>query len=222
MDPIYVKDYNSGASACAVEINASYNGEFYFVANNAVPYTNNGDALRIGQCAFNIFKGSYSIANNGVNFAAGYSYGNEFSAVDIEDVLYGIAVGSDASNTGANYFSGGTVVFNLGMVNQTTTHGYNSLIFDGTNYAPNLENAPIIAPGSIATGIVFRGQDIAVTPILPASGVPVENTQGMDILVTINDQSGHSDLQLTSKLPTLISARLMLISKLSDTVAVVQ
>ena len=189
LDGIYVSNSNTGSSANAVEANACFNCKFWMVANNGAAYTNNGDALRLRQCQFNNFGGSYSTAENGINFAAGYIDGNSFDAVDVENVNYGVAVGS--ANVGTNTFNGGTIVFDTAMVNQTAVHGYNSIIFNGTNSAPTIPLAPIISTGGYATGVVFRGQDLSSTPSMPASGTAVQNRQGMDMLVTVYDASGH-------------------------------
>ena len=199
-DGVLVHNSSTASTACAVEINGAAACTFNLQVSGGGTYGAHGDALRLRQCNTNNFRGTYSGAQNGINFADGSCHGNSFDGVDVSGVEYCIAGAS--ANIGANHFGGGNFNFSVAMVNQTVVHGYNSLEFEGAAFLPNSGGLPLVATGSIATGIKYQGEDLAVTPAVPASGTAVQNRLGMDVLVTVIDASGHfgatTNVQITN------------------------
>lgn len=180
LEGIGVKNNSNASGACAVELNWFLDGSCYLIANAGG--TSASDALRLRQVQFTDFRGSFANANNAVNFADGYCFGNDFSAVDCEVCNY--AVAANTVNIGTNFFGGGTFVFNTAMLNLQQQNGYRILVFDGSNFGPNFLSLPVFASGSKAAA-VLRGIDLSTTPSVPSSGTPVKNLTGNEIMVSI-------------------------------------
>jgi len=191
---IDVKNNSSGASADAAEFAWFLNGKVYVILNCGGKTARS--ALRLNQAQFTKFAGSFANSGISVDFAAGFIFGNDFDAVDMEGCNY--CIGVESANTGVNVFTGGTAVFDVALANQTAAHGYRCIVLNGTNYGPNSGGLPFFAAGSIKTGIMLKGLDLSVTPSMPASGVAVQNDQGNDMYVNVWDAVGHFGTGITS------------------------
>jgi hypothetical protein len=84
------------------------NSQIYAVGNCA----GHGDALRVRQVQFSYTGGSYSQADNGIDFTDGYSFENIWLGVDLEVVA--ACVTSDVSTASEQTFIGGEFVWTGG------------------------------------------------------------------------------------------------------------
>jgi hypothetical protein len=188
LDGLYVKNAHTTGSPCAVEMNWVLDSDCYMITNNGGKV---GDSLRLRQTQFSCFRGSYSTGNNGVHFADGFIFGNNFQAVDIENTNY--AVANSSGDTGTNIFTGGTMVFDTALFNSSAVNGYRVTVFDGCNYGPNMMGATFFASGSKYNALM-RGVELVTTPSVPATATQQKNDSGNAVLVNVWDSSGSANI----------------------------
>lgn len=130
--------------ANAVEINATFNGDYRFVANISGIGTG-GDVLRCRQCQFTTFSGSYGNGTTSFHLTDSYSFGNVFLSPDFERTLYGVVIDSD--NAVNNVFMAGQWENETHAIEAKKGHGNQ---FISPNFAhPN--------PIGANTGIIVTG-----------------------------------------------------------------
>lgn len=81
-------------NANAIEVNATFNGDYRFVGNISGIGTG-GDVLRCRQCQFTTFSGSYGNGMTSFHMTDSYSFGNVFLSPDFERTQYGVVIDSD-------------------------------------------------------------------------------------------------------------------------------
>lgn len=100
---IWVGGTSVDSNAVAVEMNYVCNGDFKMVVNCNNQFW--GTSLRLRQAVFNQFVGSYSNCATAVAMIDGYTYGNVFSALDLEQAQ--VCVSIDSPHADNNTFIGG-------------------------------------------------------------------------------------------------------------------
>lgn len=156
----------SNANATAAAIGLSVWGAFNCDINVTANCNGQGDALQSNYMAFCNITGSFGHATNGVHLANFYSFGNVFSAIDIEVVNLCVLI--DSIHAATNTFIGGQFVWTNGTGTpiagiNATTGGNNSFI--GVNFASGVP---------IATGVIGI--------LIQNSGIGVPVTGGLDVL----------------------------------------
>lgn len=131
--------------ANTIEINATFNGDYRFVANISGIGTG-GDVLRCRQCQFTTFSGSYGNGMTSFRMTDSYSFGNVFLSPDFERTQYGVVIDSD--NAVNNVFLAGQWENETHAIEAKKGHGNQ---FISPNFAhPNPIGAKI---GITVTGI---------------------------------------------------------------------
>lgn len=124
---LYVANLSTNTAAAAVEVNYCANCDAFFVANTSG--SSGGDALRLRQSTFSIYRGSYANAGNSIHLTNGYNYGNTFISPDLE--VSGTNLRIDTANATNNTFIGGQWEWTTATVNATAGNN-NRLI--GNNF----------------------------------------------------------------------------------------
>lgn len=140
-----------------------------------------GAAVVMRQASFNRLMLAGGHANVGLALRDGYSFANQFEAVDFEEVNTCVEISS--ANASRNLFSSGQFV-GTEIINATAGDG--NLFDAGCNLSP-------YAGGSLGTNLsgveirkgARRTHLAAAGPALPASGVPFVNQTGEKCLVHI-------------------------------------
>jgi len=100
---VWVGNTAVDSNAVAVELNYVCNSSFDMVVNCSSQMW--GVPLSLRQCVFSNLKGSYSNGQVGLQLIDGYSYGNVFSALDLEQAQ--VCVSIDSPHADNNTFIGG-------------------------------------------------------------------------------------------------------------------
>lgn len=137
-----------------------------------------GTAVQMRQCAFNHFILAAGNAKTALHITGGYTYGNTFTAMDIEEVDTAIKI--DSVNASRNTFINGTIV----AVNVFNCTAGQANVFQNPNISLYAGGAEVVA----ATGLIAEkySQGGIVTPTLPASGVAYQNTSGRQVQVFVS------------------------------------
>jgi hypothetical protein len=172
---LVVNNTNTGANTCAVELNYVLNSLVSIVANNSGNTV--GDALRLRQAQFNTFIGSYSTALNGLHLTGGYTFANNFLAIDNEVV--GTAVTIDSANATKNTWYGGQFVWATAGIN-ASAGSFNRFI--GTNFSTSS------TIGTTLNGVVAYGTNYGTEQfgsIKTPGGIgamPMTSTTGSNVI----------------------------------------
>jgi hypothetical protein len=116
LERVVVNNGYQGTNNEGVRVNSFCGGSFNSVTINCggtgrpgQPTTPGwGTSLKLRQCRFTEFKVDLGNAKRGLHMADGYNYGNDFRAIDIEEVNTGIKI--DNSQSRENIFHSGTLV----------------------------------------------------------------------------------------------------------------
>ena len=175
LDNLLFANASSNAAACAVEFNHVCASQINVIANCGAS-GGGGDAIRLRQVQFSTIKGAAGNANNGLRLTGGYSFGNTFLNMDLEEVQYCLAI--DSANARRNNFIGGQWVWKAGTGGPyNCTAGSNNRIIN-----PNPGTGAFTAAN--ATGLVMDFPEYAGTwtPTFTSSTNPT---------VTYSDQSAY-------------------------------
>jgi len=184
-DIAVANSYATAGSSQAIVLNYVVNSNFIGVRGNCYANgsgTNYGYGLTCNQVEFcNFASGSYGNASYGIRFL-GYTYGNVFSAVDVENINIGIYNGS--ANAGRNTFIGGQFSLWQNYLLQAPVGADRNRIH---LINPNISSTTNVIDTSNGLGIRIQGVqwDITAIPTLPATGVTYTNTTGRICLVNI-------------------------------------
>jgi hypothetical protein len=171
---LIVNNVNTGASTCAVELNYVLDSEIRIVANNSGNTV--GDAMRLRQAQFNNIYGSYSNALNGVHLTAGFTFANNFLAIDNEVV--GTAVTIDSANATKNTWYGGQFVWATAGIN-ASAGSFNRFI--GTNFSTSSTIGTTIN-GIVAYGTNFGTEQFGSIKTPGGIGaMPMTSTTGSNV-----------------------------------------
>ena len=175
----------SNTNTEALRLNYVVNSNFIGTRSNCYADgagNNYGKALNCRQVEFcNFASGSYGNASYGVAFNDGFSFGNVFSATDIENINVGIYNGS--ADSGRNTFIGGQYsLFETYLLQAPTGSDRNRIRL----ISPNISSTVNVIDPSNGLGIHIEGVQWSVsTPSIPASGVEYRNTTGRVIEVIV-------------------------------------
>jgi hypothetical protein len=180
---LVVNNVRSSAEAVAIEINAVYNADAVLIANGGGISTA-GTALMLRQVQFSRIFGSFGNAAKAIHIANGYTVGNVFEAMDIEEAQTGVTI--DSRNAQDNHFIAGTLA--------DLTYGYDSI-----SGARNIVEGPSlgISPSKLfdhATGMIahLNGTALMPTPPMPASGLGYSNNSGQPFMAYLIGGSVNS------------------------------
>lgn len=181
---LWVNNSSQGANAVTMLMNHVLHSDIRLVCNGGGSgrpgqafYPGVGTALILRQAIMNNFMLALGNANKGLYITAGFTYNNVFSAMDIEEINYGILI--DTQSATRNNFLGGTYLaynvlnFTNGVANVMVNCGLQAYLGGVIKVATT--GLTIISP---------QNYDIS-TPGMPASGVAVTNTTGRAIMLSI-------------------------------------
>jgi hypothetical protein len=174
---IQVLNFNTAASARAIELNYVLNGSLRLIADVG----GNGYALTMNQCCFNTFEGSYgAILGTSIHLTMGYNYGNVFLSPDLENVANCVVIdGADCVN---NTFIGGTWSYTGAGIAASAGSG-NRIIVPNTNPVH-----PGTVPGFMGSTVGVLTESVLFpvsNPAIPTSGTSVTNATGQRVQVLI-------------------------------------
>ncbi|RQV06934.1 hypothetical protein DF047_17090 [Burkholderia cenocepacia] len=176
---VYVNNVNTGASACATELNFVVNSHFRNCVFNCAGATV-GEALRLRRGQFNTFEGgSFSNALISCHLTNDYNFGNTWYGPDFE--VSGTNVVIDSAQSANNSWFGGQWQWTAASINGTA--GNNNRFF-GNNFA----SAGAVVSGS--TGIIVYGPKAIGTEQF--GGMLLSPPSG-DGAITINSVAANSD-----------------------------
>lgn len=141
-----------------------------------------GSALLVHSTTFSTIQGAFGQADKGIYLTSGYSFGNSFLNLDLEEVSYCLV--NNSANAARNVFVGGQWSYTLGCVNATA--GDQNQILSG-NDAPayGMPSNFFVAQTGFTRN---QGNIIYPQPVLDLSGNPIagEITQSGAIPQTRN------------------------------------
>jgi len=108
-----------------------------------------GCSLELRRTQFSNFSGSFSGAHTGVRLSGEYTFGNVFTAVDVEEVTVGLATRGETSG---NSFIGGTLVADQ-MFDCTDAQSRRTVV-DNAHFATNRPDGQIVLGNT--TGVILR------------------------------------------------------------------
>jgi hypothetical protein len=174
---IKVLNFNTAATAQAIELNYVLNGKFRLVADCG----GNGCALTCNQCCFSTFQGSYgAILGTSIRLTKGFNYGNVFLALDLENVANCVVI--DGANCVNNTFIGGTWSYTRSGISASAGSG-NRIMNPNTNPV-----SPGTVPGFLGSTVGMLIESVLFpvsTPAVPAGASSVTNTTGQRVQVLI-------------------------------------
>lgn len=166
----------------AMQLNYVLDSVFYLAqADGFVTGTSYyGTALECDQCEFNTFvSGSFGNAAKGVVFTNGISFGNVFTAPDVENVNVGWTNNTNSAG-GTSIFGGQNGNCNNFGIQSSAASSIGSFDFYNANFgacSPEFDTSNMV-------GVRFHDQLSVATPTFPLTGVTVTNKTGKDVLVT--------------------------------------
>ncbi len=180
--PMYIANTNSGTSAVGLQVNEVLSSTFECMVANLNGAGTGMDAIQLNQSIMNTFSGC-SAGNSaiGLHLTNGYSYGNVFLGLDLENATSGVAI--DTPDALDNTWIGGSAANLSYFANGSAGNG---------NYFFNI-NLSAIAVSKLngATGIFLSnpGNSYITTPSVPASGTALTNSSGQRAVVHISGGS---------------------------------
>jgi hypothetical protein len=188
---VSVQNFNTTSTSVGAQYNNVYNAHTRAVINcGSGGYVGGqGSAVQLISTAFSSFEGSYGSAQSSFLFTgsaapqSGFTYGNTFTACDMENVSY--CVINSHVNATRNTFIGGQFSYSSNAIHSPVGTGRTLLV----NPNPNPAGGGALAffVGSIG-GVLIKGAGW-VPPLLPtlaASTVAMTNVTGMDLFMFSN------------------------------------
>ena len=176
---LWISNTSTSSDAIGVQLNYFLNSP---KAEMVVNTGGAGTAIKCRQVAFNNFFGSYSTAAIGIHLIDGYTFGDVWHAVDVENII-GAPVQSDVVTASQQLFVGGTVVWHNGNADGggvIANTGSNNIRFIGTQFSRNDSGSPhpiVQGDGAAVVQIdtdIYGTFNFAALNIAPRTEVPAD------------------------------------------------